>query len=273
MESSREAGIPPVKLSENSTFCFQCHKDVSCFTKCCHGINIMLTPYDIVRLKNRLQMTSDAFLAMYTTPQILEKTDLPVVTLRMLDDVEGEPACPFVRADGCLVYSDRPTTCRYYPIGVGALNYKEEDAEGFYFFVNEPHCRGFEEQNQWTVAEWRRDQGVDVHDEINALWTDIIVRKRSIPSNLRLTQKTKNMFFTASYDIDRFRRFVLESSFLEIYEIPEAEVETIRNDETALLQFSFRWLNWLLFKQGDFRVNAEAATKRGRAAGKDDAGR
>ena len=265
MEPTEKAGIPPVRLSENTTFSFRCHKDISCFTKCCHGINIMLTPYDIVRLKNRLQMTSDEFLAVYTTPQVLEKTDLPVVTLKMLDDVEGEPACPFVREDGCLVYSDRPTTCRYYPIGVGSLNYKEEDAEGFYFFVNEPHCRGFEEDSPMTVAEWRRDQGVDVYDEINALWTDLLVRKRSFPANIRLTQKTKNMFFTASYDIDRFRRFVFESSFLEIYEIPEAEAEQIRNDELALLNFSFRWLNWLLFKQGDFKLNEAAAEKRAKA--------
>jgi len=265
MESTDQAGIPPVKLSEKSTFSFRCHKDVPCFTKCCYGINIMLTPYDIIRLKNRLQMTSEEFLAMYTTPQLLEKTDLPVVTLKMLGDVEGEPACPFVRPEGCLVYSDRPTTCRYYPIGVGTLNHKEPDEEGFYFFVNEPHCRGFEEDHQWTVADWREDQGVDVYDDVNALWTELLVRKRSIPANIMLTQKTKNMFFTASYDIDRFRRFVFESSFLEIYHLDKAEIERIRNDELALLNLSFRWLNWLLFKQGEFQMNEGAAMKRSSA--------
>ncbi len=262
MDAIEKAGIPPVRLSGKSAFSFKCHKDVACFTKCCHGINIMLTPYDIIRLKNRLQMSSEEFLAMYTIPRILEKTDLPVVTLKMLDDVEGEPACPFVRENGCLVYEDRPTTCRYYPIGVGSLNYKEEDPDGFYFFVNEPHCLGFEEDADWTVDEWRRDQGVDVHDEINALWTDLIVRKRSLPPNIRLTQKTKNMFFTASYDIEKFRRFVFESSFLTIYDIAAEEIEKIRNDELALLDFSFRWLNWLLFRQGDFKLNDEEIEKR-----------
>lgn len=267
MDPNGKAGIPPVKLGENSTFSFKCHKDVSCFTQCCHGINIMLTPYDIIRLKNRLQMTSEEFLALYTVPQVLEKTDLPVVTLKMLDDVEGEPACPFVRKEGCLVYSDRPTTCRYYPIGVGSLNYKEENAEGFYFFVNEPHCRGFEEDCQMTVAEWRKDQGVVEYDAVNARWTDLIVKKRSIPSNIRLTQKTKNMFFTASYDIDRFRRFVFESSFLEIYDVPKEEVEQIKKDELALLNFSFRWLDWLLYKQGEFKINEKAAAKRAGSGG------
>ncbi|MDZ7831389.1 MAG: YkgJ family cysteine cluster protein [Desulfobacterales bacterium] len=254
------ANIPPVQLTDNSKFKFACHKDLSCFTTCCRGINITLTPYDILRLKNRMQIPSDEFLAVYTTPQLLEKTDLPVVTLKMLDDAES--SCPFVRDDGCLVYADRPTTCRYYPLGVGSLSHKEQAAQGFYFFINEPHCRGFEEDIEWTVAEWRKDQGVDVYDRINAEWTDLIVRKRSIPSNIRLTEKTKNMFFTASYDIDRFRRFVFESTFLDLYSIDKETVEKIREDEIELLQFGFRWLKWLLFKEGDFQMDEAAAENR-----------
>ncbi|HMA84090.1 MAG TPA: YkgJ family cysteine cluster protein [Desulfosalsimonadaceae bacterium] len=254
------ANIPPVQLTDNSKFKFACHKGLSCFTTCCRGINITLTPYDILRLKNRMQIPSDEFLAVYTTPQLLEKTDLPVVTLKMLDDEQS--SCPFVREDGCLVYADRPTTCRYYPLGVGSLSQKEQQTEGFYFFINEPHCLGFEEETEWTVTEWRKDQGVDVYDRVNAEWTDLIVRKRSIPSNIRLTEKTKNIFFTASYDIDRFRRFVFESTFLDLYNIDKETVEKIREDEIELLQFGFRWLKWLLFKEGDFQMNETAAEER-----------
>lgn len=254
------ANIPPVQLTDSSKFNFACHKGLSCFTSCCRGINITLTPYDIIRLKNRMQIPSDEFLAVYTKPQLLEKTDLPVVTLRMLDDEAA--SCPFVREDGCLVYADRPTTCRYYPLGVGSMSYKEQQEKGFYFFINEPHCKGFEEETEWSVAEWRKDQGVDVYDEINAEWTDLIVRKRSIPSNIRLTEKTKNMFFTASYDIDRFRRFVFESTFLELYNIDKETEAKIREDEIELLKFGFRWLKWLLFKEGNFQMDEAAAETR-----------
>jgi len=90
----------------------------------------------------------------------------------------------------------------------------------------------------------------------------LIVRKRSIPSNIRLTEKTKNMFFTASYDIDRFRRFVFESSFLDLYSIAKQMVEKIREDEIELLKFGFRWLKWLLFKEGDFQMNEAAVEAR-----------
>ena len=136
--------IDPVQLGLNSKFIFECHPKVSCFTKCCRGIDIMLTPYDILRMKKRLDLSSEEFLAIYTELKILQKTDLPIVTLKLLDD--AEKSCPFVREDGCIIYEDRPTTCRYYPMGVASLSHKAEDDKGFYFFLNEPHCFGFKEE-------------------------------------------------------------------------------------------------------------------------------
>jgi uncharacterized protein len=255
-DAGNMAGISPVKLGLKSHFNFKCHKDVSCFTKCCRGINIVLTPYDIIRLKNRLGLSSDEFLTLYTKVRILEKTDIPMVTLRLLED-EADAPCPFVRETGCLVYEDRPTTCRYYPLGVGSLSHKEgADEDAFFFFVNEDHCRGFEEDKEWDVIEWRKDQGVDIHDEINAEWTDLIVRKRSFPKNIQFTEKTKQMFFLASYNIDRFRDFVFNSTFLDRYDIPRDTLQNIRRNEIELLKFGMRWLKWLLFKEGEFKLKS-----------------
>jgi len=134
-----------------------------------------------------------------------------------------------------------------------------EDADGgeFYFFVNEPHCLGFKEDCEWTVAEWRKDQGVDIYDRVNAEWTDLVVRKRSFPPNMHLSEEAKKMFFLASYNIDKFREFVFESSFLQRYEIDAALVEKLKNDEIALLDFGLKWLKWLLFKVGDFKLRGQ----------------
>jgi Fe-S-cluster containining protein len=252
------ANIEPVRLGPDSKFKFKCHKGIKCFNQCCRDINIILTPYDIIKLKTRLGLSSEEFLALYTEPQILEKTDLPVVTLKLLDEEGSDPdrkACPFVREDGCLVYEDRPTTCRYYPLGVASLSHKEDSGEDeFYFFVHEPHCLGFEEEKAWTVSQWRRDQGVDVHDKINAEWTDLLVRKRTFPPSMQLTEQTKKMFFLVSYNIDKFREFVFESSFLNRYSVDDATVEKIKADEIDLLKFGLKWLKWLLFKEGDFEM-------------------
>jgi hypothetical protein len=71
------------------------------------------------------------------------------------------------------------------------------------------------------VAEWREDQGVDLRDEINREWTDLVVRKRSFPPNIKLTEKAKQMFFLVSYDIDKFKEFVFESSFLKRIDVDD----------------------------------------------------
>jgi len=256
-DSGRMATIVPERLSRGSRFRFGCHPQVSCFTQCCRGAHIILTPYDIIRLKNRLGLSSDQFLGLYTDPQLLEKTDLPVVTLKHLEDESR--SCPFVREDGCIVYTDRPTTCRYYPLGVASLSHKDPlEGTDFFFFVNEPHCRGFEAGEEWSVDAWRNDQGVDIHDGVNSVWTDLIVRKRSFPSNLRLTEQSKQMFFLASYNIDKFREFVFQTSFLARYDIDYETVQKIRGDELELLAFGLSWLKWLFFKEGHFKLKTKA---------------
>ena len=257
--SNYNARLEPIKLGPESRFTFRCHKDLSCFTQCCRGIDIILTPYDILRLKNRLELTSEQFLALYTAPQILEKTELPVVTLKMLND--DAASCPFVREEGCFVYGDRPATCRYYPLGVASLIKTAEADDDFYFFVNEPHCEGVGEEKEWRVRDWREDQGVDQCDRANALWTDLIVRKRSYPPEMKLTEQTKKMFFLASYNLDTFRDFVFESSFLDRYDIDEETKKKIQEDEANRLEFGMSWLLWLLYKQGDFALKEKAQSQ------------
>lgn len=245
-----EARIDPMRLGYDSRFQFACHPGVACFTQCCRGINIILTPFDIIRLKARLELPSDEFLAIYTEPHMLEKTGLPMVTLKQLDDEQA--SCPFVRDDGCIIYSDRPTACRYYPLGVAAMQHKEgADDDGFFFFVHEPHCKGFQEDCQWTVAEWRQDQQVDLRDQVNAEWTDLMVRKRSFPSNIQLTEQARRMFFMVSYNIDKFRQFVFQSSFLKRMPVDDGTREQLNSDDVALLKFGVNWLKEIFFKHND----------------------
>ena len=53
--------IVPEQLTRKSKMKFRCYPGIGCFTKCCSGIRINLTPYDIFRLKNRLGMSSSRF--------------------------------------------------------------------------------------------------------------------------------------------------------------------------------------------------------------------
>ncbi len=259
-EIKNSAQIPPEQMSLKSRFKFKCHKGVSCFTDCCRGIDIMLTPYDVLTMHKKLDMDSERFLSTFTTPHILEKADMPVVTLKLLDD--DRQSCPFVEdKEGCVIYEDRPTTCRYYPLGVGSLSYSGEQGkkDDFFFSIKESHCKGFEEDQEWTVAEWRQDQGVDLRDEVNEGWLDLMVRKKSLPPGMQLTEQAKQMFFMVCYNIDKFKTFVFESSFLTRYEIAEDKLAEIKADDVKLLQFGFEWLKATFFQTGkdQFKTNSQ----------------
>jgi Fe-S-cluster containining protein len=240
--------VQPVQLTGKSRFQFRCDKDVPCFNRCCSDIKIVLTPYDILRMKNKLGLTSEEFLNRYTYPQTLGKTDIPVVVLKMAED--EKKSCPFVSSEGCTIYSDRPATCRYYPIGFAAMKKGHvRDNEDFYFFVREDHCLGFMEEKEWTVQEWREDQEAEFYDQMNRDWMEILVRKKAM-GQAPATDRSLQLFFMVSYDIDRFRRFIYESSFLENYEVDAERVEKMREDDVELLQFGLSWLRETLFGGG-----------------------
>jgi len=270
-------GIEPRKYKLDSHFKFACHKGKECYTHCCSDLNLILTPYDIIRMKNRLGLTCDQFLAIYTKPEMLSRTQLPVVTLKMLDD--NNKSCPFLAPQGCTIYEDRPVTCRYYPLGTAAFREQEIEPTGedFYFMVREAHCLGFKEDKDWTVKAWRKDQGVELYDEINKGWMEFMLRKKSFGFQADLSEESRAMFFMVSYNVDRLRRFIFESSFLEKYDAEKDLLEKIKSDEIALLQFGFDWLQSALFGANKIKLKdrvakaykekAEKEAKEGRKTG------
>lgn len=239
--------ILPQKLTFDSKLKFHCHPGVPCFTVCCHGIKIILTPYDILVLRRRLGIAAHEFVLQYTQPTYLEKNDMPGVQIKLNEETD---ACPFVTPEGCTVYSDRPSACRYYPIGMADFHEGGTDnaaEEKFFFLVKEEHCKGFKEDKEWTIREWRADQGVDVRDEMNKEWLRLIMRRKSFGFQASLSDAAKRMFFMASTDLDSFRNFVFNSSFLDTYEVDEKTLEQIKEDDVALMMFSFKYLANTLF--------------------------
>ncbi len=244
--------VEPVKLSKDSRFRFRCHPGVPCFTECCGKTTIILTPYDILRLRERLRIKSGEFLAKYTRREVHDKSGLPMVVMAM-ERFEGR--CPFVeRASGCKVYSDRPATCRYYPIGQGTL-ITEEGVDEFFFYVREEHCQGFEEEAEWTVASWREDQGVDKYDEMNLEWKTMMLRRA--PDGGPVTdEKGNNLFYMVMYDLDQFRRFVFESPFLKLFNVTDDVQQRIWDDDVELLKFGYQYVK-LVLKLEDTKIRLQ----------------
>jgi hypothetical protein len=248
--------VEPRQLSLQSRFKFRCHPGVSCFTQCCGKTTIILTPYDILRLKENLGLKSAEFLARYTRQETHDKSGLPVV---IMDMPRFEGRCPFVRdVTGCTVYQDRPASCRYYPIGQGTL-ITEAGPEEFYFYVREPHCRGYEEEAEWTVASWREDQGVDKYDEMNLEWKTMMVR-RSADGGPVTDERGNKLFYMVMYDLDQFRRFVFESRFFEIFQVDDDVKQRIWEDDVELLKFGHQYIKTALKLEQSLLPN-EAVTK------------
>ncbi len=250
--------IVPVRLDLDSTFNFSCDKDMACFTKCCRDVHIMLTPLDVIRMKNRLDLNSDEFLMIYTTPGHIEKTELPVPVLKMLDDEDKK--CPFLGEDGCKIYEDRPVTCRYYPIGSGIFHNKDAAAdERFFALIKESHCLGHNMGRDWTVAQWRENQGLETYDQTNQGWVELVLKRKSLGPFVNIHDKTLQMFFMACYNIDSFRRFVFGSKFLDIYVVSPERQEMMSSDDLHLLDFAFEWLKKTLFGEGDLEIREQIA--------------
>ncbi len=149
-------------LRPEDSFRFAGHDGLDCFTRCCHDITIFLTPYDILRLKKALDISSEAFLRNYTAT-LVGDTGLPVVMLKIRQD--AVKSCPFVTPQGCTVYSNRPWSCRIYPLQPESTQKTEKADTEYYSVMDVPFCLGFFEDTISTVAEWRKEQGIPIYKE------------------------------------------------------------------------------------------------------------
>ena len=50
------------RLAQDDQFTFRCGQQLDCFTCCCQDVSIVLTPYDVLRMKRSLGIESTEFL-------------------------------------------------------------------------------------------------------------------------------------------------------------------------------------------------------------------
>lgn len=255
-----QSPVVPNMLTDDSMLTFRCHKDIACFNACCKNIDITLAPYDILRLQERLDMSSAEFLPQYTEPFEMDAQGLPGVKLK---PVEGGTACQFMTAEGCSVYEDRPTSCRYYPLGLLSIKHKDAKSdEQSYAKVDEEHCLGHQEGRQLTVAEYREEQGVKDYDEHTRGWRQLILKKKSAgPSIGTPSKQSLQLFFMASYNVDQFQNFVLSDQFQSSFKLEPELIEKLKTDKVAVLDFGVRFLKQVLFGEESLETaeNAEEA--------------
>jgi Fe-S-cluster containining protein len=244
-EEQRAGKMPNlIPIAADESFRFACSPEVPCFNACCRDLNQFLTPYDILRLKNHLRLSSLEFLARYTSRHMGPESGLPIVTFRT--DRNDQLRCPFVTPDGCRVYENRPSSCRTYPLVrmVSRSRQTGETKEQF-MLITEPHCSGFDHGNTQTVREWLRAQNTALYNEVNDKLMEIISLKNQLRPG-RLDVQSRYLFYTALYDLDNFRSMLLDGDLFQTVSLEAANLDAALEDDVALLTLGMQWIKQVL---------------------------
>lgn len=239
--------LPGIPLTQADTFQFRCHKDLSCFNQCCRNLNLFLYPYDVLRLRKCLDLDSDQFLESHVDVVLREGNAFPDVLLRMADN--EAKTCPFLSRSGCRVYLDRPDTCRTFPVEHGML-FKDRPgtSEIVSFFRPPDFCQGQHETQEWTLSGWAEDQEAATYNRMTARWAEVKALFQEDPWGPEGLNGAKGkMAFMAAYNIDRFREFIFQSSFLKRYRVKTAIIKKLRASDRELLLFGFEWIGYFVW--------------------------
>jgi Fe-S-cluster containining protein len=238
------------RLTRNDRFTFHCDKSIGCFTCCCRDVTIVLTPYDVIRMKQGLRINSAEFLEKYTLSPFGKDQKIPAVILKMDPETKR---CPFVSDDGCGVYANRPWACRMYPLGLAEPDVPTPTDQAFHFLIREDICKGHDTRQELTVSEWITAQGLEEYDAWGAPFKELMLHPFWNSEDL-LTPEQTEMYYMACYDIDRFRRFIFQTRFLKIFDVDEDRVEAFRRDDFELSDFAMQWLKFSLFHEESLKI-------------------
>lgn len=241
MDKKFPEGMIPLGLE---AFNFSCHEGVACFTRCCKNVEMLLFPYDIVRLKNALSIDSQEFGKKFTRLVSGDNPYFPTVMLKLNE----ENNCPFLSEQGCTVYSDRPSACRTYPLE-RAVNRNPEPGEEkeFYFMTDHDYCMGHNEEMVFTVRQWVRNQRLDQYNLMNDLWGELDTLFSTNPWKGEGAEGEKQrLAFMVCFDIDGFRIFVEKQNLLNYFRLDKDQKRGIKRDDEQLLKFGFEWLKLFL---------------------------
>ncbi len=233
------------RLGPGDTFSFSCHGGLACFNSCCRNKHLPLTPYDVLRLKRGLHLTSDAFLTRYTLYWTDPETGFPSLCLRMGDPPDR--VCPFVSDEGCRVYDDRPTACRLYPLGRAAGGSGAQGSSGpFAFLMDTPGCLGRNEGPVWRVQTWEENQGLGPYVRMNDRMLNVVYHPDRDPGK-PLDEGQIQKVIVACYNLDVFRDFVFKTRFADDAQLDETTRTRVANDDAALLDLGMAYLQRALF--------------------------
>ncbi len=232
-----------------SVFRFSCHPGVPCYTHCCRDQNLPLYPFDIIRLKNKVGLSSTEFLEMYAMVGRGNNPFFPSVMLKMADN--HKRTCSFLGPEGCTIYEERPNACRTYPLERAVdRDQSKGRPEEFYFLTNHEYCQGHAEDQKWTVKEWLRNQRLLDDNRQLDLWAEMDTLFAGNPwKGEGGAGPLQRLAFMVCYNIDAFRQYANSQHLVDSFRMDKTRRRKISVDDNALLEFGYDWLQHFLGKR------------------------
>ena len=103
-----------------------------------------------------------------------------------------------------------------------------------------------EEHETKKISEWLKDQKIAPYEEMNEYLTSLTLQLQSQKMDIENPQ-IQQMVVMALYNIDKFKEFVFNSTFLDRLEVEPETIELIKNDDIELLKFAYDWIKFGLF--------------------------
>lgn len=229
------------KILPGRTFHFACGPDLACFNSCCKNKRLPLWPYDLLRLRRGLGLTSDRILESLVELEMDPNSGWPALRIK-LDEQGG---CPFVSPEGCRVYEHRPACCRIFPLARAAAPSSAGGAPEVVFLKQETTgCLGWDQSREHTVETWSGDQELEAYHLYNDRLLPLFFHPKR-RGRLKLTPPQIHAVIAALYNLDVFRKMVDQPGFRKRFD-PE-RIERSLTDDEELLQVGADFLAAELF--------------------------
>jgi len=137
--------------------------------------------------------------------------------------------------------------------------------EKFSIIADPEKSLGLQEKDELRIIEWLEDQGIMDYQRVNGYFADITNHPKLKELDVSNPQ-IKKMLTMATYNLDKFREFIFESSFLDIFDLDDDFIELLRVDDTELLRFGMDWIKFGLFAEKTLAIKPEVLEARQKQA-------
>ena len=161
-----------MKRDLNDTFRFHCTQCGKC---CINREDILMSPQDVFKAAQALQMTPHDFVKLYCDCYLGSTSRMPIVRLMPRGSIKR---CPLLKNRKCMIHDAKPAVCAMFPLG-RAIRIDKKDAEKdklppmkVEYIIDDIDCGDNSETH--TVKGWLESFGIPLNDEYFIEWQKTI---------------------------------------------------------------------------------------------------